>query len=85
MERRHSEAGTENSSAQVNDATEGGSKVKAFYKITELPVTLVIDPVTGASPKSWTGAIDPQRCGQLNRTLQHSHLLPFNSLTAYGM
>ncbi|BDA49565.1 UBX domain-containing protein 7 [Coccomyxa sp. Obi] len=46
---------------QVNDATESGSKVKAFYRITELPVTLVIDPVTGASPKTWTGAIDPQR------------------------
>lgn len=46
---------------QVNDASENGSKVKAFYRLIELPVTLVIDPMTGAAPKSWIGAIEPQR------------------------
>ena len=62
---RRTEADAESALAQVNDASESGSKVKAFYRITELPVTLVIDPVTGASPKTWTGALDPQRCSNI--------------------
>lgn len=90
MECGHSEAVAECALAQVNDATESGSKVKAFYRITELPVTLVIDPVTGASPKTWTGAIDPQRYCESDRALQHpQYPLPsqprLHSLTSYGM
>jgi hypothetical protein len=36
-------------------------KVKAFYKLYDLPATMIIDPVTGAALKTWTGAIEPQR------------------------
>ena len=48
--------------AQIYDNSEAGQKFKAFYRLTQLPVTMVIDPVTGAALKTWHGAIEPQRC-----------------------
>ena len=43
------------------DTSEAGQKVKAFYRLFELPVTMVIDPVTGAALKTFTGAIEAHR------------------------
>lgn len=70
---------------QVSEDIERGAKVKAFYKLTELPTTMIIDPVTGAAYKTWVGAIEPQRyvnqsnfrvvCGKIfsRTTVWHMH------------
>ena len=48
--------------AQIYENSEAGQKYKAFYRLTDLPVTMVIDPVTGAALRTWHGALEPQRC-----------------------
>ncbi len=47
---------------QVYDAVEEAQKLLAYYKIYELPATLVIDPVTGAPMRQWTGFVIAERC-----------------------
>ncbi len=46
---------------QVQDSSEAGNKVKSFYRLTELPVILVVEPITGAALRTWTGAIEANR------------------------
>lgn len=46
------------------DVVEEGQKLLSFYHVLELPATLVIDPVTGAPMRLWTGFIQPDRCGR---------------------
>ncbi|KAK3277399.1 hypothetical protein CYMTET_14593 [Cymbomonas tetramitiformis] len=46
---------------QIDDHTEEGNKVKTFYRVFTTPITLVLDPITGASMKTWNGFIDPDR------------------------
>ncbi|KAI7738571.1 hypothetical protein M8C21_008391 [Ambrosia artemisiifolia] len=45
---------------QVCDDTEEGSKIKTYYKLDSVPVTLVIDPVTGQKMRLWRGMIQPE-------------------------
>ncbi|XP_071735742.1 plant UBX domain-containing protein 7-like [Rutidosis leptorrhynchoides] len=45
---------------QVCDDTEDGSKIKTYYKLDSVPVTLVIDPVTGQKMRLWHGMIQPE-------------------------
>ncbi|KAL4578801.1 hypothetical protein LXL04_014932 [Taraxacum kok-saghyz] len=45
---------------QVCDDTEDGSKIKTYYKLDSVPVTLVIDPVTGQKMRLWRGMIEPE-------------------------
>ncbi|KAJ0638064.1 putative Thioredoxin-like superfamily [Helianthus annuus] len=44
----------------VCDDTEEGSKIKTYYKLDSVPVTLVIDPVTGQKMRLWRGMIQPE-------------------------
>lgn len=46
---------------QVQDGSESGNKVKSFYRLTDLPVILVVDPITGAALRTWVGAMEPSR------------------------
>ncbi|CAL5225007.1 g7785 [Coccomyxa viridis] len=46
---------------QVQDSSEAGNKVKAFYRLTDLPVITVVQPITGAALRTWVGAIEPNR------------------------
>ncbi|KAK9817646.1 hypothetical protein WJX72_000123 [[Myrmecia] bisecta] len=46
---------------QVYQAAELGSKVVTFYRLTELPAILVIDPVTGAMLRQFNGFIEAER------------------------
>jgi hypothetical protein len=46
---------------QVLDGTDSGNKVKAFYRLVDLPVIMVIDPITGAALRTWVGAMDANR------------------------
>ncbi|KAK3019661.1 hypothetical protein RJ639_003857 [Escallonia herrerae] len=45
---------------QVYEDTEEGSKVCTYYKLDSIPVTLVIDPVTGQKMRLWRGMIQPE-------------------------
>lgn len=45
---------------QVCDDTEDGSKINTYYKLETVPVTLVIDPITGQKMRSWRGMIQPE-------------------------
>ncbi|XP_071686424.1 plant UBX domain-containing protein 7-like [Rutidosis leptorrhynchoides] len=45
---------------QVYDDAEEGSKVNTYYKLDSVPVTLVIDPVTGQKMRLWRGMIEPE-------------------------
>ncbi|XP_076922521.1 plant UBX domain-containing protein 7-like [Bidens hawaiensis] len=45
---------------QVYDDAEEGRKIKTYYKLETVPVTLVIDPVTGQRMRSWRGMIQPE-------------------------
>ncbi|KAJ9554126.1 hypothetical protein OSB04_018171 [Centaurea solstitialis] len=45
---------------QVCDDTEEGSKISTYYKLDSVPVTLVIDPVTGQKMRLWRGMIQPE-------------------------
>ena len=46
---------------QVTDQAEQGNKVVSFYRLTELPAILIIDPVTGAKLRNWTGFVEAHR------------------------
>lgn len=46
---------------QVSDSSDTGGKIMAFYRLYELPVTMVLDPVTGAKMRDWTGFVEPDR------------------------
>lgn len=54
---------------QAYDVVEEGQKLLNFYKVLELPATLIIDPVTGAPMWQRTGFIDAERLTE--------ELLPF--------
>ncbi|KAK1412083.1 hypothetical protein QVD17_33051 [Tagetes erecta] len=45
---------------QVCDDTEDGRKIKTYYRLDSVPVTLVIDPVTGQKMRLWRGMIQPE-------------------------
>ncbi|KAI3778707.1 hypothetical protein L2E82_08090 [Cichorium intybus] len=45
---------------QVCDDTEEGSKICTYYKLDSVPVTLVIDPITGQKMRLWRGMIQPE-------------------------
>jgi hypothetical protein len=46
---------------QVQDGSDPGNKVKAFYRLMDLPVIMVVDPITGAALRTWVGAMDANR------------------------
>lgn len=46
---------------QVQDGSDSGNKVKAFYRLMDLPVIMVVDPITGAALRIWVGAMDANR------------------------
>ncbi|KAD2393441.1 hypothetical protein R6Q59_012266 [Mikania micrantha] len=45
---------------QVCDDIEEGSKIITYYKLDSVPVTLVIDPITGQKMRLWRGMIQPE-------------------------
>ncbi|KAK9059956.1 hypothetical protein SSX86_020660 [Deinandra increscens subsp. villosa] len=45
---------------QVCDDVEEGSKIITYYKLDTVPVTLVIDPITGQKMRLWRGMIQPE-------------------------
>ncbi|GJZ90650.1 plant UBX domain-containing protein 7-like protein [Tanacetum coccineum] len=47
---------------QIYDDTEEGSKISTYYRLDseEVPVTIVIDPITGQKMRLWRGMIDPE-------------------------
>ncbi|XP_023769672.1 plant UBX domain-containing protein 7 [Lactuca sativa] len=45
---------------QVCDDTEEGSKISTYYKLDSVPVTFVIDPITGQKMRLWRGMIQPE-------------------------
>ncbi|KAI3696145.1 hypothetical protein L1987_79155 [Smallanthus sonchifolius] len=45
---------------QVCDDVEEGSKIITYYKLDSVPVTLVIDPITGQKMRLWRGMIQPE-------------------------
>ncbi|KAF5777513.1 putative UBX domain-containing protein 2/7 [Helianthus annuus] len=45
---------------QVFDDVEEGSKIITYYKLDSVPVTLVIDPITGQKMRLWRGMIQPE-------------------------
>ncbi|XP_076911377.1 plant UBX domain-containing protein 7-like [Bidens hawaiensis] len=45
---------------QIYDDTEEGCKINTYYKLDSLPVTFVIDPITGQKMKLWRGVIEPE-------------------------
>lgn len=49
---------------QVFDITDLGQKLVTFYKVFEIPTILVIDPVTGAPMRQWTGFISAEKLGE---------------------
>ncbi len=49
---------------QVTDSSDMGSRFMTSYRIdsvTELPITLILDPITGAKQRQFLGFIEPQR------------------------
>ena len=40
---------------------EEAQKLMAYYRIYELPAVLVVDPVTGAPMRQWTGFVNAER------------------------
>ena len=46
---------------QVQESSESGNKVKSFYRLMDLPVIMVVDPITGAALRTWTGAMESNR------------------------
>ncbi|KAM6546660.1 hypothetical protein CsatB_027396 [Cannabis sativa] len=46
---------------QVYDETTEGQKVCTYYKLSIMPVILVIDPITGQKMRSWVGMVEPER------------------------
>ncbi|DBA84671.1 TPA: hypothetical protein ACH3X1_006028 [Trebouxia sp. C0004] len=52
---------------QVTDSSDMGSRFMTSYRIdsvTELPVTLILDPITGAKQRQFLGFIEPQRLAE---------------------
>ncbi len=47
----------------MTDQAEQGNKVVSFYRLAELPAILIIDPVTGAKLRNWTGFVEAHRRG----------------------
>ncbi|GJU27946.1 plant UBX domain-containing protein 7-like protein [Tanacetum coccineum] len=47
---------------QIYDDTEEGSKISTYYRLDsgKVPVTIVIDPITGQKMRLWRGMIDPE-------------------------
>ncbi|KAK1419778.1 hypothetical protein QVD17_29107 [Tagetes erecta] len=45
---------------QVCDDVEEGSKIVTYYKLDSVPVTLVLDPITGQKMRLWRGMIQPE-------------------------
>ncbi|KAK9063833.1 hypothetical protein SSX86_017705 [Deinandra increscens subsp. villosa] len=45
---------------QVCDDTEEGRKIVTYYKLDTIPVTLVLDPITGQKMRLWRGMIEPE-------------------------
>lgn len=43
---------------QTYDVAEQGQEMMAYYDVAELPVILVVDPVTGAPMRRWYGFVD---------------------------
>ena len=50
---------------QVTDQAEQGNKVAGFYRLTALPAISIIEPVTGAKLRHWTGFVEAHRCAPL--------------------
>ncbi|KAA6424658.1 MAG: hypothetical protein FRX49_05325 [Trebouxia sp. A1-2] len=49
---------------QVTDSSDMGGRFMTSYRIdsvTELPITLILDPITGAKQRQFLGFIEPQR------------------------
>lgn len=46
---------------QVYNATEEGHKLRSYYKVLQVPAILVIDPITGAPMRLWTGFVESER------------------------
>ena len=60
-------------SVQVYDSSDLGGQFMSFYRLSaldELPLTLILDPITGAKQRQLTGFIEPQRCTDNNLSLQ---------------
>lgn len=45
---------------QIYDDTEEGSKISTYYRLDSVPVTIVIDPITGQKMRLWRGMIHPE-------------------------
>jgi hypothetical protein len=48
-------------SLQTYDDTEEGRKVCTYYKLTNMPTVLILDPVTGQKMRAWEGMIGAER------------------------
>eukprot|EP00898_Chlorokybus_atmophyticus_P008049 jgi/Chlat1/8245/Chrsp77S07683 len=46
---------------QRDQSSEEGAKLSTFYRITNTPVTMVVDPVTGRKLRMWEGVVEPER------------------------
>lgn len=46
---------------QVYDDTEEGRKVCTYYKLTNMPTTMILDPLTGQRMRAWEGMIGAER------------------------
>ncbi|KAL0043559.1 hypothetical protein WJX79_008367 [Trebouxia sp. C0005] len=52
---------------QVTDSSDMGGRFMTSYRIdsvTELPITLILDPITGAKQRQFLGFIEPQRLAE---------------------
>lgn len=46
---------------QVYDDTEEGRKVCTYYKLTNMPTIMILDPLTGQKMRSWEGMVGAER------------------------
>eukprot|EP00250_Pteridium_aquilinum_P000169 c10193_g1_i1 orf=233-1615(-) len=46
---------------QVYDDTEEGRKVCTYYKVTNMPTIMILDPLTGQKMRSWEGMVGAER------------------------
>ena len=46
---------------QAYDDTEEGRKVCTYYKLTNMPTVLILDPITGQKMRAWEGMIGAER------------------------
>jgi hypothetical protein len=49
---------------QAYDVTDEGQKLCTFYNAYEIPAILVLDPVTGAPMRHWTGFLTSERMSE---------------------